>query len=172
MVDEDGETYRGITGAFPFAFRTSESWLFRSYVVLGGALAVLVAVLFLGALVVLIADTGGTGGGTETFVRAFFILVALFVIGPLVAPVLFVARRHRRQGSSRSYDAALAATGYLFALSVYTGILVSTPEAQQPEVSGIVAGVVEPLYELEQPLGLIPPVLAAVAMVIVHLRLR
>ena len=49
--------YRGIFGAFPYAFRQSGSLLFRSYVLVGALAALAVTVLFGAGLVVLVAQT-------------------------------------------------------------------------------------------------------------------
>lgn len=166
------EPYRGAPGAFPYAFRASESRLFRSYAVLGGVLASLVAVVFLIALVVLVADTAGTGGGTFTFVRAFFVFVGFLVVAPLVAPVLLVARHHRRTGSNPRYDAALAAAGYLFILSLYLGLVISIPPDQQARPAGRLAPLVALFYDLPQLAGLVPPTLAAALMALAHRFLR
>lgn len=166
------EPYRGVPGAFPYAFRSSESRLFRSYAVLGGGLAALVAVVFLIALVVLVADTAGAGGGTFTFVRAFFVFVGLLVVAPLVAPVLLVARRHRRAGGDPRYDAALAGAGYLFVLSLYAGLVISTPPDLQARPSGLLAPLVALLYGLPQLAGLVPPTLGAALIALVHRRFR
>lgn len=168
----DGEPYSGVLGAFPYAFRASGSRLFRSYVVLGGLLALLVAVLFGVALVVLIARTAGVGGGTFTFARAFFVTVGFAVVAPLVAPVLLVARRHRRTGSDPRYDAALAATGYLFVGSLYLAVVVSTPATQQEPVTGPLAPVVDALYGLPR-LASVPILVGATALVaLAHWRFR
>ena len=85
------DDYGGVLGAFPYAFRTSDSLLFRSYVVLGGLLTVAVSLLFVAAVIGVIAGTTGGQGGSLTLSRSFFAVVGLFVVVPLVAPVLFVA---------------------------------------------------------------------------------
>lgn len=169
MTDEGG--YAGLVGAIPYAFRASDSRLFRSYVAVGGALALLVGVLFGLALVVAVFRTLGAGGGTFTFSRAFLITVGLLVVLPLLAPVLLVARRHRRRGSDARYDAAMAAAGYLFVLSLYAGLLISTPAAQQETPPALLGPIVSALYALPRVGGLVPPILAAALIVLVHRRL-
>ncbi|WP_251329389.1 hypothetical protein [Haloplanus pelagicus] len=166
------DDYGGIVGAFPYAFRASDSRLFRSYVVLGGLLTVAVALLFVTAVIGVIAGTVG-GGGTLTLSRSFFAVVGLLVVVPLVAPVLFVARRHRRAGGSDGrYDAGLAASGYLFALSLYVGVVASVPPAQQATPTGTLAPVVAALYGLPQLVGIGPPLVAAGLFLLVHRWLR
>lgn len=167
----DGEPYSGAIGAFPYAFRNSESWLLRSYVVLGGVLAALLVVLFGVALVVAIARTAGVGGGTTTFSRAFFLTVGFAVVAPLLAPVLLVARRHRRTGSDRRYDGALAASGYFFVASLYLAVVVSAPASQRTSVSGPLAVVIQGLYGLPRLAGIPILVLAAALIAAVHWRL-
>jgi hypothetical protein len=164
--DEDG--YGGVFGAYPYAFRRSESWLFRAYVVLGGFLAFALAFGFGLALVVQVANTLGGPGGSFTFSRALFILVGLLVVAPVMAPVLFVARHHRRVGGDVRYDRLLAGSGFLFVFTVYLAVLATTPADQQEVPPAAVAPVVEFLYALPWWAGLCFPVGAAVGMVLLH----
>jgi uncharacterized membrane protein YuzA (DUF378 family) len=156
----EGRTYDGVLGAFPYAFRTSDSRLFRSYAVLGGLATALVVLVFGSALVTLIANTLGTVGGTFTFVRAFYITVGLAIVAPLLAPVLLVARRHRRTGSTGDYDGALGAAGYLFLLSLYLALVISAPPGARSEPPAVLAPAVETLYALPPVAALAPPLLA------------
>ena len=96
------DEYGGLLGAFPYAVRRSDSRLFRAYAVLGGLLASVLAVFFTFALVVSVASTAALAGGTVTFVRSIFIVFGFLVVAPLVAPVLLVARRHRREEIGRA----------------------------------------------------------------------
>jgi len=180
--DSGDDAYGGLFGAFPYAFRTSPSTLFRSYVVLGGLAAFLVALLFGLGLVALFGRTFGVPGGAFTFVRAFFVLVGLFAVAPLLAPVLLVARRHRRSSGPvvapdepgrgdpppARYDAAMALAGYLVALSLYVGAVVTAPENLRDPPTGSLAPVVRTLYALPSLAGLLPPVLASAVLVAVH----
>jgi len=168
------DDYRGVVGAFPYAFRTSDSLLFRSYVVLGGLLAVAVSLLFVAAVIGVIAGTTGGRGGNLTLSRSFFAVVGLFVVVPLVAPILFVARRHRRRDGTTGgpYDAALAATGYLFVGALYVGLVISVPPSQRTPPTGPAAPVVETLYALPQLAGVVAPLAAAALMLLCHRRLR
>ncbi|MFB6128021.1 MAG: hypothetical protein ABEJ79_12110 [Halolamina sp.] len=168
--DADGsdsdEPYRGIVRAIPYAIRTSDSTLFRAYGLVGTLVAVFVGLLFGLALVVLIGRTAGTDGGTFTLSRAFFALVGLFAVGPLLAPVLFVARRHRRDDAVHPrYDAALGLSGFLFVAALYVGLVVSTPATDQVADAN---PVVTALYALPRAAGLVPPLVVAVATVVVH----
>jgi hypothetical protein len=170
------DDYGGVLGAFPYAFRASDSHLFRSYVVLGGLLTVAVSLLFIAAVIGVIATTTGGRGGSLTLSRSFFAVVGLFVVVPLVAPVLFVARRHRRRErddpADGPYDAALAAAGYLFVGALYVGLVMSVPPSQQTPPTGALAPVVAALYATPQLAGVVPPLLAAAAVLLVHRRLR
>jgi len=170
--ESEAATYTGLFGAFPYAFRASESRFFRSYVVVGGLLALLVSVLFLLGLVGVVAQTTGGTGGVFTFSRAFFLFVGLLVVFPLLAPVLSVARRHRRVGSDARSDAVLAAAGYLFVLSLYVGLVASIPPEQQEPVSGVLAPVVTLLYGAPPAAGLVPPAVGAALIYLVHRRTR
>jgi hypothetical protein len=171
------DDYRGVLGAFPYAFRTSDSLLFRTYVALGGLLTIAVSLLFIAAVIGVIAGTTGGRGGSLTLSRSFFALVGLFVVVPLVAPVLFVARRHRRrrergETADGPYDAALAAGGYLFVVALYVGLVISVPPSQQTTPTGALAPIATALYGLPQMAGVVPPLLAAAVILLCHRRLR
>ncbi len=149
------DSYSGLVTAYPYAFRQSDSLLFRSYVVVSTVVAALVVALAVGGLLVLIGNTTGAGGGSLTLSRTFYVVVGLFVFVPIVAPVLFVANRHRRERRvADRYDAALGATGYVVGVSVYLALVASMPAEfgsgsetiTRPEPSGIFAPVVELLY--------------------------
>jgi hypothetical protein len=133
---EEESTYSGLVSAFPYAVRESDSRLFRSYAFLGGLLALGLVLLFVLALIVVIAATTGGAGGTFSLSRAFFVLVGLSVVAPVLAPVLFVARHHRRKGADGRYDAVLACTGYLFVASLYVGVIITVPAEQQATPTG------------------------------------
>jgi hypothetical protein len=168
----DEEAYGGLFGAIPYALRASQSWLFKTYVVVGGLAALVVAILIALALVTLVSRTATAGGGTLTLSRAFFVLVGLFVAGPLLAPILFVARRHRRVGDEKTYDTSLALAGYLFFAALYVGLVITIPAGQQQSVGGALAGVVEVLYSLPAIWGLVPPTVAALGIYLTHRLLR
>lgn len=171
-ADDDTEGYGGVLGTYPYAFRRSGSRLFRSYVVVGGLATALIAVLFTFAVVGVVANTSGGGGGTFTFARSFVILIGFLVVFPLMAPVILVARRHRRAGSMAAYDRALAAAGYLFLASLYVGLLPTTPPDLRGDPSAPLAPVVGTLYGLPPAAGAIPPLLAVVAGYLLHRRYR
>jgi hypothetical protein len=165
--------YRGVLGAVPYAIRSSDSWLFRSYALVSAFAAGLVALLVVSGVVVLIARTSAARGGLFTLSRSFYMVVGLLIVAPTLAPTLLVARRHRREGRGhRRYDATLAVAGYLFLLSVYVGLVVTVPPAQQTTPTGALAPVVRFLYDLPQLAGLLPPVVGALLIVVVHRALR
>ena len=155
------DAYSGLFGAFPYALVASESLLFKTYALAGGLLAAGITVLFGLAVVVLLGATATAAGGSFTFSRAFFIFVGLLVVAPLLAPTLFVARRHRRGSPDRRYDATLAALGYVFVGSLFVALVISTPAAQQETVSGPSAPLVQFLYGLPRIAGLVPPLTVA-----------
>ncbi|WP_435124211.1 hypothetical protein [Halobaculum sp. D14] len=164
--DDAGGSYRGLFGAFPYAFRRSDSLLFRSYAVVGGVAALLLTVLFALALVTLF---GATAGARFSVARAFFFLVGLAAVGPTVTPVLLVARSHRRGISRRDgYDAALAAAGYLFLASLYLGAVTAAPPSLRSPATG---PVVAALYDLPSIAALAFPVTGSALIWAAH-RLR
>lgn len=168
--------YRGVVGAVPFAFRRSDSYLFKSYALVGTLVAVFVGLLFVLGVVVLLGQSGG-GTGTLSFSRSFVLLVGLLLVAPLLAPTLLVARRHRRDiATDRRYDAAMAIAGYLFLLSVYAGAVASMPECFalddelvcRPPPQGITAPVVSVLYAVPQLASPLVPALGAITIVVIH----
>ena len=172
--------YRGLLGAFPYAFRRTDSWLCRSYVVVGGLVAALLTVLFAFGVVVLVARTAEFGGGSLTLSRAFYVVVGLLAVAPVVAPVLFVARRHRRGFRTKAgYDTLVAAAGYLFVISLYAGLVASMPASftldgevvARPPPSGTFAPVVALLYAVPPVAAAAIPAVAALFILVVH-RLR
>lgn len=169
---DEGDAYGGVFGAYPYAFRTSDSRLFRSYAVIGGILTAAAVVIFGTALVTLVANTLGTVGGTFTFVRAFFFLVGLAVVAPLMAPVLLVARRHRRSGSTAAYDRAIAGAGYLFVFSLYLTLVITAPPESREAPPALLAPAVETLYALPPVAGAVPPLIAVAFGYLVHRRYR
>ncbi|GGN91835.1 hypothetical protein [Haloarcula pellucida] len=168
-VEGTQRSYDGLPGAFVYAVRTSESWLFKGYVLLALLLTVAIALVFVFGLISILAQTSTVRGGTFTFSRSFFLFVGLLVVAPLLAPVLLVARRHRRSVSSVTYDRGLALSALLFVASLYVGLVVSVPpQLQEPTGSSIVTA----LYELPQIAGLVPPLVAVGVMYAVHRLLR
>ncbi len=173
-ADAGGEerTYGGLLGSFRYSFRESGSSVYRTYVLVSAALGIVLTLLFTFALIGVIAATLGASE-TVTLVRSFLVLIALLVIAPIFAPVLLVARRHRtHRGDDPAYDAALAAGGYLFVGALYLGLVISVPSEHQEATTGLLAVVVEALYGLPAVLGVVPPVVAAVAIVLLHRRFR
>jgi len=133
-------------------------------------MAVLVAALFLQALLVLLGGTVGVTGGTFTFSRAFFVVVALAVVAPLLAPIVSIARRHRHGRPDDRTDRSLAALGYLFVAALYLALVISAPSELREPVEGPLAPLIETLYALPPAAGLIAPVVVSVLMWIVHRR--
>lgn len=177
----DARAYSGLFGAFPYAFRQSDSRLFRSYVVVGGLLAALLGFAFGLASVISIAQsTGLAAGGTSSFVRTFVLLVGFLVVLPVLAPVLLVARRHRRVGGDARYDRALAAAGLVYLASLYLFVVASMPPEfvldgetmTRPEPSGAVAPVVAALYVVPPVASPVVPLAAAALLWGVHRQYR
>lgn len=164
--------YGGVLGAFPYAARASDSWIFRVYVVVGGLAVVVVSTIFVLGLIVLMARTAIPRGGSLTLSRAFYVVVLLAVILPMAAPILLVARRRRGTGSTRRYDAAMGVAGFVVILTVYLSLLISAPEAQRESPPAILAPAVRILYDLPPIAGLVPPAIGAALVWAVHRILR
>ena len=163
--------YRGVLGAVPFALRSSDSWLFRSYALVSALVVLLVTLLFGFGLVVLIGRTAAVEGGSLTLSRAFYAVIGLLLVAPVLAPTLLVARRHRLDiARSAGYDARLALAGYLFLCSLYVGLIVAAPPSARAPATGALAPAVEFLYGLPRPLGVLPPLVAAAIIALAHRR--
>lgn len=154
------EDYGGILGAYPYAFRQSRSWLFRSYVVVSGVVGGFIAILLLLGLITWLAGPTGLAGQ-----NAFLGVIGILVIAPLAAPVLFVARRYRLETPNPEADRLFALAGYLFLGSLYLALLITDPS--QHTVGGPLQGLLAALDALPGTYGLIPPVIAAVAILLV-----
>jgi hypothetical protein len=154
------EDYGGILGAYPYAFRQSRSWLFRSYVVASGVVGGFIAVLLLLGLITWLAGPTGLAGQ-----NAFLGVIGILVIAPLAAPVLFVARRYRLETPRPEADRLFAIAGYLFLGSLYLALLITDPS--QHTIGGPLQGLLATLDALPGTYGLILPVIAAVAILLV-----
>lgn len=171
--DADEGTYGGLLGAIGYAFRQSDSRLLRSYVLLGTLVTALVTALFVQSVIVLLGDTVGATGGTFTFSRAFVVVIGLLVVGPLLAPIISTARRHRHGTASPSTDASVAALGYLNVVALYVALVISAPPELRDPATGILAPVVEQLYAAPPTAALVPVVAIAVGTVAIwHLHRR
>lgn len=170
----DEESYGGVLGAFPYALRRSESWLFKSYTVAAFAVTALLVVLFTLSVIRVLGATAGF-----SVARAFFVLVGLCAVAPTVAPVLLVARTHRRRiDRRRGYEAGLAIAGYLFVASLYGLALAAVPETfvvdgetasrPPPTAAGSLAPLVAALYAIPQAGSLAVPTAAALVILAVH----
>lgn len=165
------DSYRGVPGAIPYALFASRSWLFRIYVLVGTAAAALIAVVTALALVVEMGNTEElTTGGLASFTRTLFVLVGFLAVGPLLAPTLLVARRHRREEPAHErYDAALGLAGFGFLASIYLALLISAPaDLREPTTSAVVGA----LYAAPSALAIVPPLVAAIVIAGVHRRLH
>ncbi|WP_053948785.1 hypothetical protein [Halolamina sediminis] len=181
------DDYDGILGAFPYAFRGSDSLLFRSYVLVAALATLLLTLTCVLAVVVVFGQTAGARGGNFTLSRSFVALLGLLAVLPIVGPVLLAART-RRYGRSvdgsfdppANYEPLLAVGGYLFLLSLYLGLIASMPETfvldgetiARPEPSGVFAPVVAALYALPATASPLLPGAAAALILLLHRRLR
>ncbi len=171
------DDYRGLFGAFPYAFRHGDSLVFKLYVILGTLAAAFIGTLFVFSLVVWIAETAGSPGGSLTLSRTFIVVVGLFAAGPLIAPILLVARKHRKQLAYHPrYDTIMALTGLAFLGSIYVAAIISMPECFELDgetvcrdpPSGVFAPIVSILYGLPQIGAVAPPTIMLAGMGAVH----
>lgn len=160
----DENAYSGVLGAYRYAFGASDSVLFRTYAFVSALLGLALTLLFAFTLTVWFVSTLGQSALT-TASNAFLGVVALFVLGPIFAPVLLVARAHRRGADTgERYDFLLGLAGYAFVVSLYAGLVITVPPAQQTSTHPIALA----LYSIPQAFGFVPPVLAALSIWAVH----
>ena len=155
----EGEPYSGLFGAYRYAFRRSDSRLFRSYVAASAFVGVFVSVL----LVLGVVNWAGSAG--EFGERALLSVIGVLIIGPLFAPVLIVARRYRLGLDRPGFDRSLGLTGVVFLFSVYLALFVSDPRNHSAPAP--LDGPVSLIDGLPQTYGLIPPVVATLLMYLV-----
>lgn len=164
-------TYGGVVGAFPYAFRASDSWLFRSYVLVGGLVGLLVVALAALALPGWIAATLRQSA-VVTLSRAVLVLAAAAVLAPLFAPVVLVARRHRRDAAvDPRYDGLLGLAGHLLVLSLWLLLVITAPAGSREAPAGALAPLVAALYALPRAAGVLPPLLSVALIYLLHRRL-
>ena len=164
------DSYRGVFGAIPYAIRNTESWAMRIYGVIGSLAAGFIAIVVTLGLVVWMGETAGVQSGTFLFSRSLYVIAGFAAVAPLLAPLLFVARRHRRGDPVKpGYDRWLAYGGFCFLGALYLGMVISAPaELRDPTESAVVSA----LYSLPQIAGVVPPVVAALAVFLIHFRFR
>lgn len=149
MADE----YRGLLGAFVSAFRRSDSHLLRAYVLASVVVGVFATLLLALGAVTWLSEPAPLG------LRALLGVIAIFVLVPLFAPVLVVARRHRRGVGNRRSDALMGLAGFGFFLAVYLAGLVSDPNPH--EVPGVLGPVVAAVDAVPRRYWVVPPLLSA-----------
>lgn len=145
--------YRGLPGAFVFAFRRSDSLVFRAYAVTSAVVGAFVAVVLLLGLVSWLASPATPFGQ-----QALLAVIGVLLLLPLFAPVLVVARRHRHDVGGRRPDALVGLAGFGVVLAVYLALLVSDPNPH--EVSGPLGPAVAALDALPRSAWVVPPLLA------------
>jgi drug/metabolite transporter (DMT)-like permease len=141
-----GDPYSGLFGAYRYAFRRSDSRLFRAYVA-GSA--------FVGAfvsLLLVLAVISWAGEARQFGEKALLSVIGVLILGPLFAPVLIVARRYRLGRHSPGSDRLFALAGTVFVVSIWLALFVSAPNSPAD---------VPRLY------GLAPPVVAALGIYLV-----
>ena len=158
MADE----YRGFAGALVSAFRRSDSYLLRAYVLVAALVGVFAAILLALGVVAWLATPAPIGQ------RALRGVIAILGLVPLFAPVRVAARRHRRGTAGRRADATLGLAGFGFVLAVYLALLISDPSAH--EVAGPLGPVVAAIDGLPRSYWVAPP-LASVASIWLAVRL-
>lgn len=163
-MSEDGPAYRGLLGAYPFAFRESPSWLFRSYVVASGLIGLYIAILLGLALVSWVANPVAFGD------RALLGVLMIAVLVPVFGPVLIVARRYRRAASTGVVDRWFAVAGYVVLFGFLLALLISDPN--QHIVPGPLGGLLALVDAIPRRFALVPPVIAVLLLGLVSWRTR
>jgi len=139
----------------------SESWILRSYGIVGTLLAVFVTLIVALAFPVWVESTLGASQ-TVTFSRAFLLVSGLLLVAVLLAPMVYAHRRDGDGDRSRRSDALLGASGYLLVGSLYLSLLISAPPGRRGTPPAVLAPLVEFLYGLDPAFAVVPPLAAAV----------
>lgn len=148
----ENRTYGGLLGAFPYAFRQSPSWVFRSYVLLSAIVGLYVTLLLVLGGISWIARPSMIGD------IALLGVLGILVLVPLFTPVLVVARRYRLTIERPETDRLFGLVGYVFLLSLYLGLLITDPaEHTAPGPLETVFVILDGLPEI---FGFLPPVVA------------
>ncbi len=160
----DGEPYSGLFGAYRYAFRQSDSLLFRAYVAVSAFVGAFVSLL----LVLGVINWAGNAG--QFGERALLSVIGVLVLAPLFAPVLIVARRYRFGMETAGDDRLFALAGVGFLASIWVALFITDPTSHS--TSGPLAGIVSAIDALPRIYGLIPPLVAAAAIYVVVLFTR
>jgi hypothetical protein len=152
------DDYAGIVGAYAYAARRSRSWLLRTYAVASAAFGIFIALLLALAIISWTASPVAFGE------RSFLGVIGVLLLLPLFTPVLVVARRHRRSGTTAAADRWLALVGFAFMGSIPLMLFVGDPSSHA--VGGPIGPVVAWLDRLPDSYGLVPPVITAIAIAI------
>lgn len=147
----------------------SESYLLRAYTVVGVLASAFIVLLLVLAIPQWVKWTLGQGE-LNTFSRAMLPWLAMLLVGPLLAPPFYAARRAGRGDSSRRTDFWLALAGFAFLASLYVMLLVSAPAEYRdpaPDVP-LLGAFVEFCYALDPVFAFTPPVVGVVVIVAVE----
>ncbi|MFB6227057.1 MAG: hypothetical protein ABEH88_00465 [Halobacteriales archaeon] len=155
----EGEPYSGLFGAYRYAFRRSDSRLFRVYVGTSAFVGTFIAIL----LVLGVVNWAGSAG--QFGERALLSVIGVLVLGPLFGPVLIVARRYRLGLDRPGFDSYLALAGLGFLFSLYLALFVSDPTDHS--APGPLSTPVSVINDLPQTYGMVPPVVATVGLYLV-----
>lgn len=125
----------------------ADSLVLRTYAVVGTLVAAFAAVLVVLAFPGWVANTVG-GTATDTFSRGFLLVGGLAVVVPLLAPMLYAARRRREGSEQRRHELLFGLAGYAVVGSLYAALLVSAPADARGTPPDFLAPVVGTLYGL------------------------
>lgn len=152
------EGYRGLVGAFVYAFRKTDSWVFRVYAILSAVVGLYIALL-IGLAIVAWAGTTMAFGD-----QAFLAVIGIVLLVPLFTPVLVTARR-LRQGTSTEHAAVLVSlAGYGFIASIILALLITDPTRHS--IPGRMGALILVIQDIPRPFGVVPPIIAAVIIAI------
>jgi hypothetical protein len=159
-----GEPYSGLFGAYRYAFRVSDSLLFRAYVAVSAFVGGYVSLLLVLGVIAWGASPGLLGE------KALLGVIGVLILAPLFAPVLIAARRYRLGLDDSGADRLLALAGIGFLLSIGLALFVSDPATHS--APGPLNGLVAALDGLPQIYSLLPPIAATLGIYLVVRRTR
>lgn len=141
------------------------SWMLRLYAPVGSLVALFAVLLVALALPTWVAQVE-RASATLLLGPGLLVLGGLGVAGGALAPLFAAARRLPEPGAHPGHERIYGTFGFGFVVAVYLGFVISAPPAHRSDPGGPVAPLVDWLYGLDAPFGLVPPAAILLALVV------
>ncbi len=146
------------------AINSGRSWVLRGYAALAVLLSAFVVLLVVLALPGWIARAVDTSA-TLMLAPGLLVLVGLALVVAWYAPVYLAVRRCPTPGTARGLERVYGLCGFGIIIGVYIGLLIAVPPAEQTTPPAAIAPLVEVLYGMPPAAGIVPPLVAMVALI-------